>query len=235
MPFYEQDNLFRVADAFSKQPGHLNPWFPANPALGEVVSVWTCPADTRTLQVQFAEDLNVGLTEYLGVSGLRGDDQSFGGRADKSGILFGARTRAYTGSRTIRMGEVTDGLSNTLMVGERPPSTDMIFGWWFAGAGYDDSGTADVVLGGHDLMLYKNVGGFKGQYNCTHFDAASKLGLKPGDVNEPCDRSHFWSMHSGGANFLLGDGSVRFLNYGIDDTTFQALCTRNGSEVIGAY
>src|SRR5262249_39788454 len=67
MPFYEQDNLFRVADAFSKQPGHLNPWFPANPALGEVVSVWTCPADTRTLQVQFAEDLNVGLTEYLGV------------------------------------------------------------------------------------------------------------------------------------------------------------------------
>jgi prepilin-type N-terminal cleavage/methylation domain-containing protein/prepilin-type processing-associated H-X9-DG protein len=237
MPYYEQDNLYKVADDFARTKD-IYAW--SNPALSQVMAIWTCPADTRTLQVEFAENLNVGLTEYLGVSGLRGDDYTaLGNKADKSGILFGSNLSppSFTQSRSVRIGEVTDGLSNTLMVGERPPSTDMLFGWWFAGAGYDNSGTADVVLGGHDFELYA-TGGFKGSnYNCkARFpDANSKLGLKQGDVNEPCDRSHFWSLHSGGANFLLGDGSVRFLSYSLDDTTFQALCTRNGSEVVGAF
>jgi hypothetical protein len=33
------------------------------------------------------------------------------------------------------MADITDGLSNTLMVGERPPSSDFQYGWWYAGAG----------------------------------------------------------------------------------------------------
>jgi prepilin-type processing-associated H-X9-DG protein len=59
-----------------------------------------------------------------------------------------------------------------------------------------------------------------------------KLGLQPGDVNDNCDQGHFWSLHSGGANFLLADGSVRFLTYGIDQTSFAHLCTRGGGEVV---
>jgi prepilin-type N-terminal cleavage/methylation domain-containing protein/prepilin-type processing-associated H-X9-DG protein len=231
MPFYEQDNLYKVADDFAHQKD-LYAWH--NPACSMVMPIWTCPADSRTLQVEFAEGINIGLTEYLGVSGIRGDDYTtFNNLADKSGILFGSNLSAplFTKSRSVRMVEVTDGLSNTLMVGERPPSFEMLFGWWFAGAGFDNSGTADVVLGGHDLLLYQDQGGLKGDVyrtcKTTFPDPNTKLGLQPGDVNQPCDRSHFWSLHSGGANFLLGDGSVRFLNYGIDDTTFQWLCSRN--------
>ena len=41
----------------------------------------------------------------------------------------------------------------------------------------------------------------------------SKVGLQPGNVNDRCDQVHFWSLHSGGVNFLLGDGSVRFVTY----------------------
>jgi prepilin-type processing-associated H-X9-DG protein len=145
----------------------------------------------------------------------------------------------FTGPRTVRIADDTDGVSNTLMVGERPPSKDLLFGWWFAGAGYDlGSGTSDVVLGGHEFYCFNDQPGLKGDgyITCkTRFDANSKLGLKPGDINEICDRSHFWSLHSGGANFLLGDGSVRFLNYGLDDATFQHLCTRNMGEVINGF
>jgi prepilin-type processing-associated H-X9-DG protein len=40
------------------------------------------------------------------------------------------------------------------------------------------------------------------------------------------------SMHAGGANFVLADGSVRFINENISLTTFRALGTRAGGEAI---
>lgn len=43
------------------------------------------------------------------------------------------------------------------------------------------------------------------------------------------------SYHKGGANVVLGDNSVRFLNDGIDAATHRGLFSRNGREVLGAY
>jgi prepilin-type processing-associated H-X9-DG protein len=50
-----------------------------------------------------------------------------------------------------------------------------------------------------------------------------------GAVRKECDLYHFWSWHSGGANFLYADGSVHFLAYGAD-AALQALGTRGGGE-----
>jgi prepilin-type N-terminal cleavage/methylation domain-containing protein/prepilin-type processing-associated H-X9-DG protein len=209
LEYYEGGNIYAMADkwAVSTQywpwgiPINSNP----NPALRMLMPIYQCSSDTRTLLVQTAQNLQVALTSYLGVSGIRGDN--LGG---KEGLLIM--------NRRIRFQEVHDGHSNTLLVMERPPSRDLEYGWWFAGAGYDNSGTGDVVLGARDT-------GYAAGKGCP----ASKVGLQPGSINVDCDQAHFWSLHPNGTNALFGDGSVRFLAYSANPV-LPALTTRAGGD-----
>jgi prepilin-type processing-associated H-X9-DG protein len=155
----------------------------------------------------------MGLTAYVGVSGITGGS-ALNDPGDAKGII-------YLGSK-VRLTDIRDGTSNTLMVGERPPSTDMEFGWWFAGAGYNNSGVGDVVLGAREFNYASALG-------CN----PPRVGLQPGSIFNPCDQTHFWSLHDGGVNFLLGDGSVRFVSYSVD-SILPALATRSGGEVFSS-
>ena len=42
----------------------------------------------------------------------------------------------------------------------------------------------------------------------------------------------FGSSHPAGANFVMCDGSVRVVKYGVDPATWAAACTRNGGEAL---
>lgn len=52
-----------------------------------------------------------------------------------------------------------------------------------------------------------------------------------GSLDNLCDAFHFWSFHSGGANFLFADGSVRFIPYTANEI-MPALATRAGGEAV---
>lgn len=43
------------------------------------------------------------------------------------------------------------------------------------------------------------------------------------------------SYHITGVNLLFGHGSVHMISSNVDPNTYQALCTRNGGEVVGNY
>ncbi len=224
LEYYEGGNIYKIADDWAR----LNPtdgvqrWWPwglysssppgpANPALKMLLPIFHCSADNRVLRVQTAQGIEVALTSYLGVSGVRGDNA-------------GGREGMLTVNRRVKFAEVKDGLSNTLMVAERPPSKDLVFGWWFAGAGYDNSGAGDVVLGARDA----GYAAFVRQTNGTSC-GPTRVGLMPGSLNEPCDQSHYWSLHTAGTNGLFADGSVHFLRYSADGV-LPAMTTRAGGD-----
>jgi prepilin-type N-terminal cleavage/methylation domain-containing protein/prepilin-type processing-associated H-X9-DG protein len=226
MPYYEQDNLYRLADTWARgtnTPYQYWPWggfwltpqSPANPALGQIVKTLICPADGRqdltSPGSSWGGNGNVAFCGYLGVGGIQADSSSITNQ-NQNGILYS--------KSTTRLTDITDGTSNTLMVGERPPSSDLYYGWWFAGAGWDGSGDGDVVLGARPLNYAQSGLG------CP----ASSANFQPGRASNFCDQAHFWSMHSGGANFLMGDGSVRFISYA-NNNILPALTTRAGGEV----
>jgi prepilin-type N-terminal cleavage/methylation domain-containing protein/prepilin-type processing-associated H-X9-DG protein len=226
LPFVEQQNLWSQADAWARggNPGQYQwwPWgdfwdspeTPPNPALGKTVPIYKCPADQRQDYAWLdSSDFNppqyVAFTGYLGVGGS--PEADFSARP-WNGIFYWQSTVAFK--------DITDGSSLTLMVGERPPSASHEFGWWFAGAGWDGSGEGDVVLGAQATRYAAGVG-------CP----ATSVGFQPGNINNACDQCHFWSLHTGGGNFLMADSSVRFYDYGMNAVLPQ-LCTRNGDEVV---
>ena len=54
--------------------------------------------------------------------------------------------------------------------------------------------------------------------------------------NHPANHiDDFSSHHTGGAQFLMGDGAVRFVSTNIDTNVFKALATRQLGEVVGDF
>jgi prepilin-type N-terminal cleavage/methylation domain-containing protein/prepilin-type processing-associated H-X9-DG protein len=196
LPFIEQQNLYTRVN-FSAWPWWQHP-------LNETpVPLLQCPSDLRSsLVAQYGSDL-VAMTEYLSVSGT--DQLKF------DGVI-------YVNSQVRKTG-ITDGTSNTLLVGERPPSTDLVWGWWFAGSGPAPYfGTTDVCLGVNEVLDPNNPVG--------------RDFFRPGTLNDPnsLHKWHYWSLHPGGANFLLADGSCRFITYDVGQSVLNAAASRNGAE-----
>lgn len=206
-PYCEQGNICDHANT------QVWPWYQGtsyNNVIAPPSKTFRCASDPRGLNLQCNDGGNLAaLTSYLSVNGM---DQ-FREDGGQNGVL-------YVNS-SINTSFISDGTSNTLVIGERPPSNDLYYGWLWAGSGdFPYFGATDVSLGVNEV-----TGGAPN----TPRDFFRK-----GTVNDPNNihRYHFWSLHYGGANWAFADGSVRFLGYGTNNGILLGLASRNGGEVV---
>jgi prepilin-type N-terminal cleavage/methylation domain-containing protein len=192
LPYIEQESVLRLG---------------FNGYQGIVVKIYGCPSDPLEGRLGVFGNLPSGaLTDYLAVDGSQyvpGPSQPLGIRLATDGVIYG-------GSKT-RVPDITDGVSNTLVVGERPPASSTSWGWWTWGP-YDSALAVRVgVPDPHGVVC-----------PLPQVYRAGRVGVE-------CDAAHYWSLHPGGANWVLGDGSVRLLPYSAVNVITK-LATRAGAE-----
>ncbi len=209
LPYLERDAQWRsVEAAFQSDPNRLGFFGHAPHAalLATAMPPFSCPIDSRVSAPQLsANTVTAAFTSYLGVVGRNG--------FQNDGLLF-ADSR-------VKFGDIRDGQSNTILIGERPPSADFRIGWWYRGWGASKDGIGEMILG----VRERN---FSSDYRSC---PAGPYQFTAGKPDNPCDVFHFWSLHTGGANFAFADGSVRFLSYAAD-SVLPALSTRAGGEIV---
>jgi prepilin-type N-terminal cleavage/methylation domain-containing protein/prepilin-type processing-associated H-X9-DG protein len=128
---------------------------------------------------------------------------------------------AFLRNRKIRIADITDGLSNTLFVGER--CTNMASTTW----------TGAVTNGVVPAQRYPNP-----IDQLANAEAASALVLSHGSKDHipnnqlVFDADATASFHVSGVNFLFGDGSVHVISNSISGSLYEALLTRAGGEAV---
>ena len=130
----------------------------------------------------------------------------------------------------IRAGDVTDGLSNTYLLGEKNLCPD------YYEDGGNDAGDNAFAMCGFDIDGYRFANDYSNCFDshgnpCTQWSGPGPYPDTPGDSTHCyC----FGSAHFTAFNMAFCDGSVRATNYSIDLTTHSRLCNRHDGQTVDA-
>lgn len=208
MPFLDQQIMYRNIDF--KQSVYA----PVNQLVRRAqIPILRCPSDPKESRTRSVAENNIEIYQTNYAACYNSVEAPI--NLDNTGVMFLNSSISYD--------QITDGSSNTIFIGEQLfDETDL--GWM--------SGTRASLrnTGSFNMELPKNLGGY--------LYAADNLGDGEGETEnkQPIDPllkvGGFGSYHVGGANFALGDGSVRFISENIDRALFEQLGNRADGKLI---
>ena len=246
LPYLEQKNLQDLLDP-------TQPWYLVSPTVAQMtVNLFLCPSDPgpRVYSYPFLQALN------LPVGATFGSD-SYGlskGFSDALCLSAGFGPPSVTGESGMfdfnafrRIAEITDGTSNTFLMGEAAGGYPICHG---IGCNTQSAGNIGVhtwLVGGHSQPGWVQAGFVYSGNKCSTVEPLNKkvvtdsvhdvpatFNCTPSFRGGPHWVTNFRSFHPGGANFLFVDGSVRFIKESIDMKPYRALSTIQGGEIVSA-
>lgn len=213
LPFVEQDALYKAANIPKNTIGQ------SKAQVAVPLQVVFCPSSNMLAQKTMSNPadfpsgtMQLAVTCYKGNQGsnwdvgqwinLRYSDVVREGMRKGDGVLFRNDAR---GLPSLRLNQISDGTSNTIMIGEVIPEVETRNTWAYANGAY---ATCAIPINQKD---------------------ANRQWFPPGQWQ---NNYSFRSRHPGGAQFAFADGSVHFLSDNIPLGTYRALATRDVGEVV---
>lgn len=232
LPFLDQQSLYRTVDFnydldYISGTGSFRDEDRSGPA--DVQSAHDALFNTVLAAFQCPSDPNSGLAPINNYNGVMGGDAGLDQDVPcQHAVLATALTRAAWGVdgilyavSKVRIRDITDGTSNTLLLGEtKYASSDPDnFNSW--SSSYYHQNQSSGVAGNSTVAMNP----------INAFEASVPFG-----PNTAVYSRTFGSWHTGGAQFTLADGSVRFISENVDMSTFaERLAIRNDGEVVGEF
>ncbi len=231
LPQIDQAPLFKTLIWDENGLGNWDAVGPNLTACETVIGAFRCPSMPRP-----EHDNNQGIpgrvpNSYRGCAGsnVYSDDAS----TIPPGVPAGAKSLEETpldgmmfGCSSVRISEVKDGTSNTIMVGES----------------YNDTYSKDGQEMDYWQMGSPQSGGWNpgGAGGTEYSEGLGSTGPKMNSrldlsVNGVLMEMSFGSYHTGGAHFGMVDGSVRFISENVNLATYRGLGSRNAKEVLGEF
>jgi len=213
LPYIEQDNLFKQyrLDLDWRDPGNAQ-------VVRTPVSVFQCPSTPNPARLDtFDQSPFTGIvaapSDYAPNNSANSDLVALG-LIQQVGNYQGVLRNNFTAT----MADILDGTSNTMLIAEdagRPNrwrASGPLSGGRYSGGGWADR---------------------EAEYITHGFDAAGASSNPPGPCAINCtNNNEIFAFHSGGANIVFGDASVRFVSASVSIRTVSAMITRMGGEVI---
>jgi prepilin-type N-terminal cleavage/methylation domain-containing protein len=252
LPYLEQQGLYAKFDHLARNNGSPSSPLHTNGATIDSLTlpVMLCPSSPLPPLVGVGV-FQVMMPSYVGIAGAHSEG-GFPAGGVNSCCLPTANGQISSGgmlvpNKSVRNGEVSDGLSNTLIVGE------------CSSFAYDVAGTAVRVDGGNSSGWISGTSGVgtppnysspfspaaaatPPAYNITTIryppgmDAyGSKTTPLPGIRDNHGPNNPLLSEHKGGVQGALADGSVRFFSNNLEVDVLKRLATRHDGQVVGEY